>query len=33
MARPLCATLAASHTVEEVRANPFLHLAMHLTIS
>ena len=27
------AALAASYTVEEGRSNPFLHLAMHLTIS
>jgi Domain of unknown function (DUF1841) len=27
------AALAASYTVEDGRANPFLHLSMHLTIS
>lgn len=27
------AAIAASYTVEDGRANPFLHLAMHLTIS
>jgi hypothetical protein len=27
------AALAASYTVEDARTNPFLHLAMHLTIS
>ena len=29
----LDAALAASYTVEDGRTNPFLHLAMHLTIS